>query len=374
MNNPEILTTTPTKAYAKPRQLFKHQTTGEYCVAVAGANGRNRWISTHTKDYEEAFRRVMSTGVGRVISVANDDAFTDKVVEVLESRNKITLEQVVEEWLTDKALRIKSFSMASPRAIGKQLLTLYPTKTDIRIPMPAKINEWVNSAPTLTHRRRRLCVIEDFFQFTFEQGYRKDNPGKRLGLQTNDLTFDQMERHIKDPFTEEEYKQLLACTEIQGFWRWGIQLSWWLGFRMSDICLLQWGSFCAVPGKLVVWQQKTRRRMEIDLADPVLGGGEITRIMDEMRADISDAQYCFPMMRDLYNDHQPQTVQYFRECCHAAGLDGQKTFHCFRKSAALRWKAAGRSLNEIGVLLGHEGTAATAFYLETNGTKKPTPL
>lgn len=55
----------------------------------------------------------------------------------------------------------------------------------------------------------------------------------------------------------------------------------------------------------------------------------------------------------------------FKEVCKLAGFDGRKTFHCFRKSAALRWQDAGRDLKEIGALLGHEGTGNTAVYLET---------
>jgi integrase len=173
---------------------------------------------------------------------------------------------------------------------------------------------------------------------------------------------------LKLPFTQLEYETILSCPEIDGFWHWGVQLGWWLGLRISDVALLQWGSFCAVPGKLVVWQTKTRRRMEIDLNDPLLGGGILAKVMAEVRANATDATYCFPAARDMYLKNAPSLSTDFYRACRLAGVYG-KTFHCLRKSAALRWQDAGRSIMEIGVLLGHESAGATQFYLE----KGPTP-
>lgn len=364
MSTPDIKETEPTKPHARPRNLFKNQLTGEYSICVKGPNKNRRWISLHTRDREEAIRRLIRTGVGKVVELGQDERFTEKVVEVLTSGPKKTLESVYDEWYADTVMRLRRGSVAHYRVIGRQFLNLFPPQTEINHPTAIRVSAWINTAPSLTRRQRRMQILESFFQFAFDQGYRKDNLGKRLALRLEDLTFDQMERVIKEPFTEIEYTQLLHCRDIQGFWRWAIQLSWWLGLRMSDVCLLQWGSFCAVPGKLVVWQHKTRVRNQLNLADPVLGGGIVSQIMEEIKAEASDAVYCFPDMRDLYNSRQWDTVYLFRQCCFAAGLDGTKTFHCFRKSAALRWEAAGRSLREIGALLGHEGTGNTGFYLE----------
>lgn len=375
MTTPATETTKPTRKYAKPRQLFLNQTTGEYCLLVKGPGGRSRYITTHEKDYQAALRRIEDTGVGKVIEIADDKRFTDQVVEVLTHSNTIPINRVYEEWLADAASRLAPKSLCHYCVIGNQFInTLVDPKVDVRIVTPTQINTFINGAPSLTRRQRRMSILESLFTFAFDQGYRKDNPGKRLGLKLHDLTFDQMERVIADAFTREEFAKLMAFAPMQGFWRWAIQLSWWLGFRISDICMLQWGSICASPGKLVVWQQKTRQRVELDLNDPVLGGGEVIRIIAEMRANITDAVHCFPEMRDVWTNTQGSIAYYFRECCLAAGLDGAKTFKCLRKSAAQRWEASGRDLKEIGKLLGHEGTGATPFYIETNGTKKPTVL
>lgn len=357
----------PKSRYTRPRDLFKNPRTGEYGISMAAVGKqRGRFVSLKTTDREEALRRLERTGVGGVMEVANDERFTEQVIDVLESRNKVTLGQVVSEYLADLEPRVNRMSMAHPRAITGQFSRLFPTDTGIDEITSTKANEWINTGFTMTMRRRRQSVLGALFKFAFDQGYRKDNVAARLTFQTQDFTFEDMEREVKEPFTEAEYQQLLACDKVQGFWRWAIQLSWWLGLRISDCCDLQWGSLCAVPGKLVVWQRKTRRRMELDLSDPVLGGGVITQILAGMRAEVTDAVYCFPEARDMYQNRRQRLSDQFRDLCYAAGMqDNRKTFHSFRKSAALRWQAAGRSLDEIGTMLGHEGTGNTQFYLET---------
>lgn len=362
----QIVTTVPKSSRIKPNQLFIVRKTGEYAVRLERPGTCARWISLGTTDRLEAMRRLERTGVEKILEVTGDASFKEAIVESLTSPGRRTLESVIDEWLADKALRVVPGSLIHPRTIAGQFIRLFRPGTAIEAPTPAQITGWINGAPTLTRRQRRLSVLEDLFQFAFDQGYRKDNPGKRAGFQTDDLTFDQMERTMKVPFTRAEFDRLLACQEIPDFWRWSVQLAWWLGLRISDCCCLQWGSFCAVPGKLVVWQVKTRQRNELDLADPVLGGGELARVFAEIKEKIEDAVWCFPGWQQIYrSSRRPQTVHDFRYWSQLAGLDGSKTFHSFRKSAAIRWQDAGRSLKEIGAMLGHEGTGTVATYLET---------
>ncbi len=364
MSNPDIKTTKPSKPYVFKHNLFKNRY-GEYSICVKKPNGRYTWLSLNTKDREAAVRRLVATGVDKVVEIMEDDRFKEKVIEVL-SAKKVTLGAVVDEWMAEITGRLHNTSTGHYRVISKQLLEVIDPKTDITTIQPQQVNGWINTAGSLTRRRRRMSVLESLFAFAFNQGHRKDNIAPRLGLKFNDLTFDQMERKVREPFTEAEFKQLMGCEAIQGFWRYAIQFGWWIGLRPSDICNLQWGSFCAVPGKLVVWQTKTRRRMELDLADPVLGGGALTQIIDEIRKTPADDVYCFPAMHETHGTYQQRVVDEFRDCCLAAGLDGKKTFYGFRKAAAMRWREAGRSISDIGVLLGHESTGNTKFYLEKN--------
>ena len=366
MSTPEVKTSNPSKPYVWKHNLFKNRY-GEYSICVKKPNGRYTWLSLNTKNREDAVRRLVATGVDKVVEIMEDDRFKEKVIEVLTAK-KVTLEAVVEEWLADAASRLHAGSIGHYNVIGRQLLQVIDPKTGIADITPMQVSAWINTAQSLTRRRRRMSVLESLFRFAFNQGHRKDNIAPRLGLKYQDLTFDQMERKVRSPFIREEFDRLMACQDIQGFWRWAIQLGWWLGLRPVDICNLQWGSFCAVPGKLVIWQQKTRRRMELDVMDPVLGDGVLLTIINEIRAQATDTTYCFPEMKQLYVDRQQAVTEGFRDCCKAAGLDGKKTFYGFRKAAALRWKSAGRSIEEIGVLLGHESTGNTGFYLE-----KPNP-
>lgn len=360
-----VIETNPKKPFTAKRNIFLNHATGEYCIRVGRGEKRARWVSLGTNDRLEAMRRLERTGVGEVIEIAGDARFRESVVSAITSAGRVRLDRVVEEWLADMATRVSKMSMIHPQTISKQLLSIFPPSIGVDEVTVQRVNAWISTAPSLTRRRRRMSVLTSLFEFAFHQGYRKDNIGPRLGMRQDDLTFDQMEREVKEPFTQAEYDAMLACPAITGFWRNAIQLSWWLGLRISDCCKLQWGSFCAVPGKLAVWQAKTRRRVEFDLSDPLLGGGTVSAIVQDMLKNVEDAVYCFPDMRDAYDNDRQRLVDQFRAHCISAGLDGTKTFRCLRKSAAIRWKNAGRSLDEIGELLGHTGASNAEFYVET---------
>lgn len=361
------LETKPSDKHAAPRNVFKNHRTGEYCIRVLRGVGKTKaeYISLKTTDRAEAMRRLARTGVGDIVEIADDERFRSRVVEVLTSADRMPLSQVVDEFLADKAAKVSPASMIHPRTICGQFMDLFPSKTAITDPTAEQANLWINTAPSLPRRQRRMSVLADLFQFAFDRGHRKDNLGTRFGLNTRDLTFDQMEREVEAPFTREEFDKFMACPEVQGFWRWSIQFSWWLGLRMADCARMQWGSFCSSPGKLVVWQQKTRKRVELDLSDPLLGGGVLNTVVEEMKKEVQDAVYCFPEQRDLVERQRQAFVRNFRDLSIKAGLDGRKTWKCFRSAAAQRWQAEGRSLDEIGEMLGHVGTGNVAFYLET---------
>lgn len=360
---PATFQSKPTRKFAVQQLIFKNKWTDEYSIRIRGGNGRWRWLSLGTKDRLEAHRRLEATGVGQILQVADDEAFKQRVIEVLQA-GQMTLGKLVDEWLADTEMRVSTLTMPHYRAIGTAIITELKEGTDIRNVTAAEVNGFINRGISLTMRQRRRSVLDDLFTFAFDQGYRKDNIGARLRTLTHDLTFDQMERKQKHGFTQSEYDAMLACEDIQGFWRWSIQLAWWLGLRRVDVCNLQWGAFCSVPGKLVVWQRKTRRRVEFDLSEPLLGSGVIPKVIAEMRAEATDATYCFPEMRDLYKRNHSVLQAIFAQKLEAAGLKTSKGFHCLRVSAAQRWRDAGRSINEIGEMLGHSGTGNTAAYLE----------
>lgn len=351
--------------YSAPKRLFRHRVSGEYFILVPRPGFKHsHWVSLGTSDRVEAMQRMDRTGIASLIEAAKDDRLKEQVAKVLTSGPRVTMEQVYKEFLADLALRLHRKSLCHYEVIIRQFIQLFRPNTDIKEPSPARMTSWVNTAPTMDRRRRRQSVLCGFFTFAFDQGYREDNPGKRIGLNLQDLTFEQMERSKKEPFLKREVDQIVACPQSDGFWRWSVQLAWWLGLRQSDCCFLQWGSFCAEPGKLVFWQIKTRRRNSLDLSDPVLGGGIINKIVEEMKKDATDEKWCFPKWREFYLEYQPMLSQLFRELCIQSGLSGYKTFSCLRTAAAQRWQMEGRSIKEIGQLLGHEGTGNTDYYLK----------
>ena len=97
---------------------------------------------------------------------------------------------------------------------------------------------------------------------------------------------------------------------------------------------------------------------------PLIGGGELTAVIMGLMMESDPRQpYVFPTQRTCTLDPEKRarlSVQFGRLMTEL-GIEG-KTFHCLRHSFVTRLTKAGKTLEEIGRLVGHSSAETTAGY------------
>ena len=104
------------------------------------------------------------------------------------------------------------------------------------------------------------------------------------------------------------------------FWLFAVRCSSTTGLRLGDICQLQWRCF-GEPGKIVVWTDKTNRRIEHILSP------ELEEIVTQI--PVVSATHLFPDQHAVINDVKRRallSVQFTR-ICERIGIKG-KSYHC----------------------------------------------
>ena len=251
------------------------------------------------------------------------------------------------------------------------------------------IANWINS-PKLGWaagtRRTALGSVRAFFEFCASNGWIVADPSRQVHLDYKAMSHEQKEKVEKEPFTDEEIKQLikelkrdweLSKNEKETtlfrspkdvlFWLVAVTIAKETGFRISDVANLEWRSFSA-PGKIVVWTMKTGQRVEHKVSDA------LQNLVEEI--PVTDAEYVFPEQRAII--HNPKLraslSMQFTRLCERVGIEG-KSFHSIRhykathtfakmdKETLAKKLAESLSLDQIATLLGHANKKTTRGYV-----------
>jgi len=149
-----------------------------------------------------------------------------------------------------------------------------------------------------------------------------------------------------------------------GFWNAAVRLSYWVGLRLTDIACMEWASVS--PDEVIVWTRKTHTRVALPISDPLLGGGDLRCLFFELMEHNRHAEYVFPEEREVALDPAKRAKHsvYFSRQLSALGIEG-KSFHCLRHSFATRLAEAGKTIEDIGRVMGHspKGTDVTKGYI-----------
>lgn len=346
-----------------PPRLLKHRSTGVIRVRIKTPRG-NQYLSTGQTSYERAREVVSQAMLEELQMAACAGALTPDVISRLTTGRRFTCEDIRAAWEADARLDLAPDTFhAYDTAIRAWLKAESAADSPISAIKRVAIDHFVNeSGVAVGTRRGRLTALRAFFAFANHAGYCVGNLAARTRVQIRDLLFDQLEPRETLPLTAEEFERLMASPRCTGFNRWAAAFAWWLGWRLRDVACLEWASLREV--RYVIYVRKTGRRLEIDTADPLFGGGALAAMVREIQDQPqTDARFCFPAERAMANapTRRAHLSNDFRRMLHRHAIKG-KRFHSLRHSCAMRLSAAGWSDEEIKLILGHRSAVTTALY------------
>lgn len=336
---------------------------GVYVAHFKGADGKTHQRSTKMGDLADAKKIVEMAKLKELEMAAISNALTAESLQAIMAGRRCTMAMAIEEWT---AWREKN---AEPNTIHAQLGMLnqwvrglgaaaWPVTKITEEHISQFVNEPDENVGKTT-RTLRLSAIRSLFKLCNARCYSAMNPSKEASVQMRNLTHEQKEPKKRMPISAAQYRHIM--TNTVGFWRWATALSYWTGLRMSDISNLEWS--CFTGSEIIVHMQKTDGRVAIPLSEPLIGGGELGQIMLEMSEDAAGGTYCFPEQRKIINEPAKRhglSMQYSR-ILSACGIE-DRSFHCLRHSFVTRLNHAGKTLEEIGRVVGHSSTKITKGY------------
>jgi integrase len=381
---------------------------GIYHVSFKTAAGQRRTISTKQSDREQAVAIVKLSGLVEMERAAIAGKLSREVVGRILTGKRMTLAKAVEpfrEWMKSRG--------RAPKTIEENTITLnaWVRQMNIESLPPTAVTGthiagWINDADKARgqgSRKIALGHLRTFFNFCCANGWVSADPSQAVGIDYSVLSHDQKEPAQRQPFTPAELERLTAYlqAELQAigqdmnrveqasqytdhgravklaklggkhgelfFWLFAVRCSATTGLRLSDVAGLEWRSF-GEPGKIVVWMDKTNRRIEHPLTP------ELEAMVTQV--PVSSPTHLFPEQRAIAFDVKRRallSVQFTR-ICECIGIKG-KSYHSTRHAAAsekyheidkddlAKRLAETLSMSQIKALLGHSSASVTAKYV-----------
>lgn len=337
---------------------------GIWHVRVPKANGgRTHLISTGEKSISEALKVVDASGVQKLSIMARAKCLTADVAQILIAGHNQTCAQIASTWHHHLRMDSSGNTPSSYYGMAKQLFNMNDCANK---PMNAITREmlysFVNDTATKESTRRlRLTAINSLYRHAAGFGHVIGNLASTIKINKSLLTVDQRQRIPAVPFTEDEFNRIVTHRMTDQYWRWFCTMAWWLGLRMSDVCRYEVASLG--EDFAVLYPKKNGRKLLLPLSDPLIGGGQLKAVFDEIRATLTPGQvYCFPRFRESYPNGFPGHYSHdFNRMLRHVGIEG-KTFHGFRHAFRLRLSASGKTIEEVADLMGHTDTKVTEGY------------
>jgi site-specific recombinase XerD len=345
----------------------KRRSSGVVCVRIKTPRG-NQWISTGQTSYAKAREVCTAAEIERKQLAASAGVLSAEVIQRLLIGRCVNCTAILDAWKAEMVAQLSPDTLSNYEALLRQFLVDTANAaapiTGIR---RTTIHAWVN-APRIPvgSRRARLAAVRSYFGFASAAGHCVGNVSLLVTVQIRDLLLPELERRETLPLTPADYAMLMASPKVRGFWRFAIPIAYWLSLALRDVACLEWASIR--PSTFIYYRKKTGARIALPLDDPLLGAGELQRVflaMIEQLPSAGHSPYCFPEERacTLHPKKRAKLSVQFTRLLRAHGIKGRgKRFHSCRHAAAMRLKAAGKTLEEIGTVLGHASTETTMIY------------
>lgn len=342
---------------------MKHRTSGVVRVRIYTPRG-TQWLSTGQTSYEKAREVCTKAMIEQLQMSACAGVLTADAISRLLTGRKFTCADILDAWKQEAMIDLAPDTFAAYEGTVRQWMQFCdcerkPLSAIARRELDGFVNEEGVGAGT---RRGRLASLRSYYKFASSAGYCVGNPAERVRVKTRDILFAGLEPKRTVPITEAEYRVLMASPNLREFYRWATALGYWLGYRLRDIACYQLASL--QENVSTIYQGKTGKRLELPLDDPLLGGGELNRILLEiLESTPSGSVFCFPNQRSMAMDPKRRahlSVAYQR-ILRKHGIIG-KRFHSLRHACAQRLEDSGLTLEQIAQRLGHASPETTKIY------------
>ncbi|MFK7869542.1 MAG: site-specific tyrosine recombinase XerD [Roseobacter sp.] len=217
-------------------------------------------------------------------------------------------------------------------------------------------------------RARRLSSIKQLYRFTFEEGWRSDNPAIQI-------TGPGREKRLPKTLSEAEVDRLLEAARQTGRSKTDrlrntclMELLYATGMRVSELVSLPVSATRGDPRMLLILGKGGKERM-VPLSGPArtaLRAWAAVRDADEelrRMAGHAPSKYLFPSRGKAGYLTRHRFYVLIKELAVAGGVDpGKVTPHTLRHAFATHLLANGADLRSIQTLLGHADVATTEIY------------
>ncbi len=308
-----------------------------------------------TSDVKEAGRIAAASKIEELELASKIGAVTSETITKIVTSEQTTVGQAINNWES----WVKSTNQYSELSRYNALCILRAWARDegvldspVSIVTALQINNYVNlHSRKRSTRIRVLSLLRVLFSYCRETGLCLSNPAAIVRVSLDGVSHSQKESRSIRIFTEAECQALVRV--CPPFWQAAIKISYETGLRLSDIVRLE--RTCVVGNRLVVWMEKTDKRLEIDLP-PALE--------ELQRAKLLSMTYLFPEQLAVIQDpkRRSQLSSEFRKLCDSVGLP-LHTFHGLRHTFITRQKEKGIDIEAIAKKVGHSNTATTQGYI-----------
>ena len=217
-------------------------------------------------------------------------------------------------------------------------------------------------------RARRLSAIRQFYRFSFEERWRKDNPAVRIKGPAK-------EKRLPTTLSEQEVDRLLDASRNSGRGSDRVrntclmELLYATGMRVSELVTLPVSAARGDPRMLLVKGKGGKERM-VPLSRPAREALVEWLALRDKAADAErvgkgtvPSTFLFPSRSKAGHLTRHRFYMLIKELAAAAGVSPSKvTPHTLRHAFATHLLARGADLRAIQTLLGHADVATTEIY------------
>lgn len=343
-------------------EIKLNKRTRRFDVAVPLPNSkRHRWVTTGATTRAAAHAVVNQSGVDRLVFLANAGALTSEAVALVTAGRKVTGAELLIGWASENEGRWSDGTARKYRIYLNAFLDFAGChKETLSTVTRETLNRFVND-PALRRAGRsgRLAAVRSLYAYARAHNFVGENLAGTVFIRAREMTVEQLETRRAEPLTEAQFRAIIEASDTPDFWKSATSIAYWTGLRFIDCVCLEWASVTA--DSLVVWTKKRGKRVALPLDDPLLGAGELRAVLSSIPR--SGGPFCFPAERAAYlSGRRTRFPTAFAAILKRWGINN-RSFHSCRHSFITRLRRAGKTLLEIGTLVGHGSTEQTAAYV-----------